>query len=153
MDSKLWFIDYRTGEVSNDDTSFPPFIPGEVDRLHEVKGHPTYFASRKGEVFSEHKDHLWCLIPDITTGYARVTLDGERDYIHRIIADLFVPYRIQGADCVLHIDGNLLNNDFRNLCWVTNFETQYFGRWTKDARKLYLPGDLQWIREHNYVIP
>lgn len=148
---KLWFIDYRTGKTAMSDEDFPPFIPGEVDRLRQVKMHPTYFASRKGEVFSEHRDHLIKLLPDITTGYARLRLDGERIYVHQIIASLYCPKKIQGADEVFHIDRNNLNNNANNLCWVTHSEVHRMSNWTPQYCMSVLPTRLDYLRAHDFV--
>ena len=51
---------------------------------------------------------------------ARVALwkDGKQKYflVHRLVAFAFIP-RIEGKDCINHIDGNPKNNNVSNLEW------------------------------------
>jgi len=54
-------------------------------------------------------------------GYFRVNVDGCPTYVHRIVAECFVP-RPPGATEVNHKDGNKLNNRASNLEWVTHLE-------------------------------
>lgn len=60
-------------------------------------------------------------------GYLRVVfmVDGisKRHYIHRLIANAFLP-KIKGKEYVNHIDGNKLNNSISNLEWCTLKENQ-----------------------------
>ncbi len=39
-------------------------------------------------------------------------------YVHRMVADMFLPPRSEGQE-VRHLDGNKLNNDVSNLAWGT----------------------------------
>lgn len=60
-------------------------------------------------------------------GYLRVVfmVDGvsKRHYVHRLIANAFLP-KINGKEYVNHIDGNKLNNSISNLEWCTLKENQ-----------------------------
>lgn len=61
----------------------------------------------------------------IVNGYYQVDLSKEgkikRFLIHRIVAKTFIDNHL-GKPQVNHIDGNKLNNDSRNLEWVTSSE-------------------------------
>jgi len=56
-------------------------------------------------------------------GYARVNLDGKVYFVHRVIAEHFIPNPEQKPQ-INHIDGNKLNNAAANLEWVTNQENR-----------------------------
>lgn len=53
-------------------------------------------------------------------GYVRTTIHKKNEYIHRIVASLFIG-EIEGMD-VYHIDGNKQNNDISNLEIITHKE-------------------------------
>ena len=87
---------------------------GEIKSLERIIDHPqskTYTLKER------------ILKPSTDNGFARVflyhspsLLPRERAYVHRIVAETFVPnphnYRY-----VIHKDGNRLNNDSWNLEW------------------------------------
>ena len=60
-------------------------------------------------------------------GYTQVTLSNgdkrEKKYLHRIVADAFIP-PCEGKHEVNHKDGNKLNNAVENLEWVKHKENQ-----------------------------
>ncbi|MDT0722590.1 NUMOD4 motif-containing HNH endonuclease [Staphylococcus haemolyticus] len=55
----------------------------------------------------------------------RVTLwkDGKPNYylVHRLVAYAFIP-KIEGKNCINHIDGNPKNNNVENLEWCNHLE-------------------------------
>lgn len=69
--------------------------------------------------------------PYLTNGYLKTHLrkNGEyhSKYIHRLVAEAYVENPNQ-MPIVNHIDGNKLNNDFRNLEWVTAYENSEHAR-------------------------
>ena len=47
--------------------------------------------------------------------------DNERKYLHRAIAEIFLP-KVKGKNIVDHIDGNRKNNNVLNFRWVSTSE-------------------------------
>lgn len=55
------------------------------------------------------------------TGYLRVSLNGIDYYVHRLVAEAFIP-NLESKPEVNHKDGNKKNNALYNLEWVTKAE-------------------------------
>ena len=54
-------------------------------------------------------------------GYFTVGLNRKTYHIHRLVAEHFLD-KPEGKSEIDHIDGNRLNNDVKNLRWVTHKE-------------------------------
>lgn len=54
-------------------------------------------------------------------GYEVFTLNGKTKYVHRYLAEKYIP-NPENKPCVNHIDGNPSNNSLDNLEWVTRRE-------------------------------
>lgn len=85
-----------------------------------------YEISNYGRVWSKAR-HIFKLPDTNNCGYLRIQLsrngNKERYFIHRLVAELFVPGKF--ADFVVnHIDGNKLNNMATNLEWVSQTDNQ-----------------------------
>lgn len=76
-----------------------------------------YEISEYGDVKNIKTNRL--LKPDLHyKGYLRVFHLGSRDYIHRIVATLYID-NPNNYPQVNHKDGNKLNNHYSNLEWCT----------------------------------
>ena len=112
----------------------------DISDLTEIPDFAGYYASPNGKIYTTlaqgcrdrynlskrtaPREMSYRILPN---GYARVYMrresTGKREdvYIHRIIAELFIP-NPRGVDEVNHLDCNRLNNVVSNLEWVTRIE-------------------------------
>lgn len=90
----------------------------------EVKDFPAYEIYENGQVYSYNRNQ-W-LIPCISKrGYLKIWLykSGKRYgyLVHRLVALHFVEGYFEEAT-VDHIDGNIKNNHYQNLRWMSHSE-------------------------------
>lgn len=92
-----------------------------MEKWITIREHPNYEVSNRGNVRNKRNGYI--LKPQLNRkdGYHRVSLNGKRYYVHRLVADAFFDGEHQEMD-VNHIDGNKLNNDLTNLEWYTRKE-------------------------------
>ena len=81
-----------------------------------------YEITMDGQIINKHNGHKRILQPN-TKGYLRVMIDGKNIFVHRLVAEKYVP-NPENKPQVNHIDGNKLNNNYKNLEWVTNQENR-----------------------------
>ena len=85
------------------------------ERYIDVRGNDKYEVSNFGNVRNKKTGRI--LSPQLNrknNGYARVTLNSGRDYVHRIVAGSFFDCDLDNHE-INHIDGNRLNNTLANL--------------------------------------
>ena len=97
-----------------------------------VKYAPHYEISNAGLV-KNTKTGKMLKIATNNHGYHLVCLSYENkkqtSYIHRLIAEAFVPTNLDPRTSVVnHIDGNKSNNVIENLEWTTHAENTYHGK-------------------------
>lgn len=68
-----------------------------------------------------------------TRGYFAVMVDGEKNYVHRIVWEMFNG-QINNDLCIDHIDGNCANNRIENLRLVSLSENQRNSKIPKNCR-------------------
>ena len=89
-----------------------------------------YLVTEDGQVFampSAGREKWWKIRPSLNPkarcgGYYTVAVNGKPTYIHRMVAECFVPKPPGEKLEVNHKDGNKLNNHASNLEWTTHLE-------------------------------
>lgn len=87
-----------------------------------VKGHPRYSVSCNGDVLNwswgRWSNVKICKIFKEKNGYMKVSIDEKKFWVHRIVADAFIP-NPQNKPCVDHINTIREDNRVENLQWTT----------------------------------
>ncbi|MBX7153066.1 helix-turn-helix domain-containing protein [bacterium] len=99
-----------------------------------------YEISNFGRVKSfNHKKEGKFLTGKIVGGYQCIDMriDDKRHnvYVHKLVAQYFVPKDNKNKSAVVHIDWNKKNNHYKNLKWATHAEV--FRRNEKKYKKVY----------------
>lgn len=103
----------------------------------EILNHPRYCISDDGIVYRKETSGLFKLSPDFSNGYARVDLDGKKEYIGKLVLETFDP-TIESNMKVFYIDGDRTNNHLDNLTWLSASGVQLYSRYTIEYRKATL---------------
>lgn len=100
-------------------------------------GYGVYFISEVGSIFRLQNGNFKEIKPTITNGYYTIKINGERYYIHKLVAELFVPGRTTERCKVVHRNGDNLDNRSSNLVWATNKEVQDLAKYLPEYRERY----------------
>lgn len=103
----------------------------EVKRIPD---HPNYVVSDDGKVYRVRDGKLKELSQDNSKKYPFVKIDKQNCYVHRLVAEAFVPKDRESQNIVSHIDKDKFNNSSRNLIWMNQFECQKTYDWKPDYR-------------------
>ena len=81
-----------------------------------------YTITRNGEIINNRNGRKVKPQPN-GKGYLRVSIGGKLKFVHRLVAEKYIP-NPENKPQVNHKDGNKLNNSVDNLEWVTNMENR-----------------------------
>lgn len=97
-------------------------------------GHPNYYVSTDGNVYSRRNDDFHRLQKDIVgNGHARVTLDGRKYYVSSLVMSTFEPCEDLDKQ-IFHIEEKT-DDSLNNLIWLTKSEIQRYSPYTSEYRK------------------
>lgn len=81
-----------------------------------------YIITKEGQIINGTNGHI--LKPQLNNkGYLRVIIGGKKMFVHRLVAQKYIP-NPDNKEQVNHKDGNKENNNINNLEWVTNIENR-----------------------------
>lgn len=83
---------------------------GRIKSIHKSTGKESFL---NGAVVNRGLRILNVKLKDNSTGYV---------YVHKFVAEHFVPRESEDQTCVIHTDFNKNNNKWNNLLWVTDEE-------------------------------
>lgn len=91
----------------------------EQIRWKSIQGFPNYEVSDTGLVRNKRFNRVIYGSVNSQNGYRQVWLrNGENSkfkYIHRLVAEAYCSKEDVECVCVRHLDGDKLNNDYKNL--------------------------------------
>ncbi len=89
--------------------------------MKQIQNYENYLIDENGKVFNQKtKKYLKGSIGENGYLYYRLSKNGVKKmcYAHRLVAETFLPNK-ENLPVVNHIDGDKLNNNIKNLEWVT----------------------------------
>ncbi len=98
-----------------------------MKRLFAHTQHSKWFVTPEGEIYAisafryNKKIYKKRLTLNVKRGYLYVRTTVENHQVHRLVAKFFIK-NPKKKPCVNHKDGNKLNNNVKNLEWVTHKE-------------------------------
>lgn len=113
-----------------------------------------YEITRDGQVVNKTNGRVLKPQPN-GKGYLRVSISKKLQFVHRLVAEKYIP-NPDNLPQVNHKDGNKLNNNVENLEWVSNSENRKHavdtGLHPSGERCSYAKlteKDVKYIREHH----
>ena len=102
--------------------------------VKQVQNHPDYGVTDSGEVVSLKGKEFRLLKPDLSNGYPRITLDGERYYLADLVADSFLGPAANPNLKIFYIDGDKTNCDVSNIIRLSMSDIQKYSQYSIERR-------------------
>ena len=103
-----------------DNSGLMPPADNVIEVWKDIKGYDgDYMVSNYGRVWSRKSNRLIGF--DTTLGYRAISIDDKKIYIHRLVAEAFIP-NPNNLPEIDHIDTDKTNNVWTNLRWVDRKE-------------------------------
>ena len=94
-----------------------------IERWEKIPETQNLFVSDRGRILSMAKGSPRIVLGKVNSkGYLRFILNGRAEFIHRIVARLFLPSPQEGQTQINHINGIKSDNRAVNLEWCTPSE-------------------------------
>lgn len=88
-----------------------------------VPDSPEYFVASDGRIWSQQSRRVLSPRKGNREGHLKINLGRQRDeWVHRLVALVFLGPPPDPRCVVMHRDGNPTNNCVSNLCWGTESE-------------------------------
>lgn len=107
----------------------------------QIPDHSTYAATSDGKIFSiTQKEGLKELKRDLSTGYPRVTMDGQKVYVSTAVAHTFLDFETEEKKGykIFYIDGDPENCGVNNLTYLSPSDIQRYSQYTVEYRRQVL---------------
>lgn len=114
--------------------------------FNDVENPPVYKVSNYGRLksFQNNSVHGEIINGSKIQGYKSLNIRAKGNkslnrYVHKLVAEFFVPKQNEEQKFVLHIDHDKLNNYFENLKWATRDEMTIHNRDNPAVRDRVIP--------------
>lgn len=113
-----------------------------IEIIRKINGFEGYYVSNLGKIYctlgkgnrrNGNRVPMYEIKPRPNkNGYLRVYMREDKTnkrkdrYVHRLVAEHFIPKENNQRNVVNHIDCNVQNNNVENLEWVTQKENVYY---------------------------
>ena len=103
--------------------------------IKQIKEHPDYAVSNRGNVYRITENGLSELKKDISNGYARVQLNRQNRYVADLVAEYFMQPPENPNYKLFYVDGDRTNCSPSNLKWLSESDIKRYSQYTVEYRR------------------